>query len=556
MRAFGRSRTSIVGIAILGVVLGASTLVPAGASTRSSTPRQSAGGTIRIAAEEELTCADWIASCAGSSWGNWSLGNLTLSQALNVDANGDYVPSTMLVDFPTLDPGPPMKLTYRIKPEAVWDDGQPITSKDFEYTWKQIVTGKDIYDPTGYVDIASVDTTDPKVAVVIFKKTFAGWRDLFGGFYYVLPSHLLAGKSRSKEMKDGYAFSAGPWKLEGGKKGWKKGKSLTFVPNDAYWGVKPSIAKVIFQFVPESSAELQAVKTGQVVAAYPLPIDGFLDQLDETPNLRYTVSQGNQTETFFINAAAFPLDSQAVRQAVAYATDRQAIVDQILKSAIREGRVLQSLVVPNFKTFFTPSFARYTPDQSMVDQLMTGDGWKKNGDGIWAKRGRTAAFTVNTTAGNKSRELSEQLWQSQLRQAGFDLKIKNLSSDVLFGDRMPRGRYAVVLAAGVGTPDPGQCLTYCSKNIPTKKKPSGQNWTRTKSTAIDEQWGIVETSLDDAARIAAAKLGQDALAEYVASLPLYQSPTTFIYDQSRLEGRLEDNTVMGPFFTMNEWVLK
>jgi peptide/nickel transport system substrate-binding protein len=533
-------------------LLGVSTLSPASASVSHAVGGQAANGTIRIGAEEELACADWIASCAGSSWGNWEFGNLTMQQALNVDANGNYVPSAMLVDLPTLDPGPPMKVTYRIKPEAVWSDGQPITSKDFEYTWKQIVNGKDIYDPTGYVNIQSIDTTDPKVAVVTFAKPYAAWRDLFGGFYYLLPSHLLAGKSRNKAMKDGYAFSAGPWKLDGGKKGWKKGKSLTFVPNDAFWGTKPSIAKVIFQFIPESPAELQAVKTGQVVAIYPLPIDGLLDQVDASPNLHATVSEGNQTEAFFINAAAFPLDSQAVRQAIAYATDRQAIVDQILKPAIREGRVLQSFDVPNFKTFFTPSFSRYTPDKSKVDQLMTGDGWKKNGSGIWAKNGRTASFVINTTAGNKSRELAEQLWQSQLQQAGFDVKIKNLSSDVLFGDRMPHGTYAVSLAAGVGTPDPGLCNQFCSKNIPSKKSPSGQNFTRTKSAAIDQEWGIVESTLDDTARIAAAKAGQDALADYVASIPLYQSPTIFIWDQSKLGGRLEDNTVMGPFFTMNE----
>ncbi len=50
--------------------------------------------------------------------------------------------------------------------------------------------------------------------------------------------------------------------------------------------------------------------------------------------------------------------------------------------------------------------------------------------------------------------------------------------------------------------------------------------------------------------------GQDALADYVASIPLYQSPTLFIYDHDRLGGNLQDNTTMGPFFTMNEWTLK
>ena len=56
----------------------------------------------------------------------------------------------------------------------------------------------------------------------------------------------------------------------------KHGKTMTLVANPDYWGPKPNIAKVVFQFIPETSAEIQAVKTGQVSAAYPLPQTGML----------------------------------------------------------------------------------------------------------------------------------------------------------------------------------------------------------------------------------------------------------------------------------------
>jgi peptide/nickel transport system substrate-binding protein len=554
MRTRTRVRMLIGIVAVVGVTIAA--VAPVNASAPDRARQQDASGTIRIAAEEEPFCADWISSCAALVWANWALGNLTMPQALNVDAEGNYVPGAMLVDMPTLEPGPPVTITYRIKPEAVWSDGTPITSSDFEYTWKQIVDGEDIYDDTGYVLIDSIDTTDPKVAVATFTEPYAAWRDLFGGFYFVLPKHLLEGKNRNKVMKDGYAFSAGPWQLDGGKSGWKKGTSITLVPNDAYWGTKPQIGKVIFQFVPESAAELQAVKTGQVVAAYPLPIDGAVDQVEESPNLSYVINFGNTFEAFWLNADKFPLDSQAVRQAIAYATDRQAIVDQILRPAINEGRVLQSFIVPTFRNFFEPTFEKYAPDPAMVEQLMTGDGWVKNDDGIWEKDGKTASFEINSTSGNESRALTEQIWQSQLQQAGFELTIRNLNSDVLFGDRLPKGQFTAALFASVGTPDPGLCLIFCTDAIPSKKnKFSGSNITRTSDAAIDETWAAVDTTLDDAARISAAKTGQTALADYVASIPIFQSPTMFIYDNTRLGGRLEDNVVMGPFFTMNEWTL-
>lgn len=547
-----RARLSFV--AISAVVATGLVVAPTAASSATA---QDAGGTIRIAAEEEPFCADWISSCAGLAWGNWALGNLTMPQALNVTPDGEYVAGAMLAEFPTLAAGPPMTVTYKINPAAVWSDGTPMTSGDFEYTWQQIVNGKDIYDTTGYDLIESIDTTDPATAVVTFSEPFAAWKDLFGGFYFVLPKHLLEGKNRNKVMKDGYSFSGGPWELDGGKAGWKKGKSITLVPNDAYWGIKPTISEVIFQFIPESAAELQAVKSNQVDAAYPLPIDGAVDQVEETASLDHVVSFGNQFEAFWINADKFPLDSQAVRQAIAYATDREAIVEQILVPAINEGRVLQSFIVPTFKTYYDPSFEQYSPNPDMVSQLMTGDGWTKNDDGIWEKGGKTASFEVSSTAGNESRALTMQLWQSQLGQAGFEVTIKALNADVFFGDRLPKGQYAVGLYASVGTPDPGLCLLFCSGNIPAKaNKFSGQNWTRTDSPSIDTPWEAVDTTLDEPARVEAAKTGQVALADYVASIPLYQAPTMFIWNTDKLGGRLEDNTVMGPFFTMNEWVLK
>lgn len=531
--------------------------VTAGATART----QSGGGggpagTLRLSAQQEPYCADWIASCAGLSWGNWILGVQTLPQAFRITPAGEYVPGPVLAGAPVLEPGPPLVVRYPINPQAKWSDGKPITAADFAYTWKQIVDGDDIYDTTGYTSIASIDTRDPKTAVVTFAQPYAAWRDLFGGFYYLLPSHLLEGRDRNKAMKDGYAFSGGPWKMQGGKRGWDKGRSLTLVPNPEYWGTVPSIAKVVFQFIPESSAEVQALKSGQVAAAYPQPQTGMLTQFDRA-DLDYVIGSGNSYEGFWFNSDAPPLDRLAVRQAVAYATDRQAIVDQIVRPAVREGRVLQSFVVPSFADYYRPAYAGYTRDLTRVDALMTGDGWAKGADGVWAKGGQRAAFAVATTTGNESRALTQQLLRSQLRQAGFELTVQNASPDLLFGKRIPQGRFVAALYAQTGTPDPGLCAVFCSQNIPTKGNGfTGQNFTRTSAPAIDAAWGAADTQIDPAARIASVAQGQVALAADMASLPLFQLPTLFVWNPAQVGGPLQDNVTEGPFFNMERWMLK
>ncbi|GMU79105.1 MAG: hypothetical protein AMXMBFR46_18980 [Acidimicrobiia bacterium] len=526
---------------------------PAGVRDQGSA---AATGVVRLAAEEELFCADWIASCGGLSWGNWALGIQTLPQAFRVTPDGAYVPGPVLAGEPTVEAGPPVKVTYRINPAAVWSDGEPITSADFRYLWKQVTTGKDIWDTTGYSAITDIDTTDPKTAIVTFSEPFAAWKDLFGGFYFLLPSHLLEGKSRHRAMKDGYAFSGGPWMLEGGANGWDKGKSLTLVPNPRYWGTQPRIAKVVFQFVPDSAAETKALVTGQVLAAYPQPQTGMLDEFDDA-GLSYQVSFGNQYEGFWLNSEQFPLGSRAVRQSLLYATDRQAIVDQIVKPAVREGRVLQSFIVPTFGQYYAPAFNRYARNLARVDDLMKADGWAKDSDGIWAKDGRRATLQVATTSGNESRELTQQLWQSQLQQAGFDLQIKNASADLLFGKMIPRGRFSIGLYAQVGTPDPGLCVVFCSENIPSKDNGFvGQNYTRLVSPAIDTPWEAADRELDVNRRVSSVRQGQAALADEAVSIPLYQLPTVFVYDAARIGGPLEDNTVEGPFWNLEQWYLK
>jgi peptide/nickel transport system substrate-binding protein len=251
------------------------------------------------------------------------------------------------------------------------------------------------------------------------------------------------------------------------------------------------------------------------------------------------------------------MDSKAVRQSLLYATDRQAIVDQILKPSVREGRVLQSFIVPSFPQYYSPTFNQYSKNQAMVDQLMTGDGWARGSDGIWTKNGQKATLQVATTAGDENRELTQQLWQSQLKQAGFDLQIKNASADVLFSKMIPKGRFGVGLYAQVGTPDPGLCVVFCSKNIPSKQNGfSGMNYTRLASTAIDAPWAAADTELDSAKRVSSVKQGQSALADEAVSIPLFQLPTVFVYDANKIGGPVHDNTVEGPFYNLEQWFLK
>jgi peptide/nickel transport system substrate-binding protein len=510
------------------------------------------GGTLVLGAEQEPDCADWISSCAGASWGIWTMAAYTMPRVHDFDQDsGEQVISPLMAEDPVLDDtdGPGMTVTYTIAEEAVWSDGEPITSTDFKYTWDQIATGEDIYDKTGYEKITEIDDSDPKVAVVTFGEDFAPWKDLFGGFYGIFPSHILDGQDRNAAMKDGYDWSGGPWMIDS----WTKGQDVTLVPNEAYWGQVPYIEQVVFQFVPETAAEVEAYQSGQVAGIYP-QAQLELEPLRDAPDTEFSVIDSLNYEALWFNTQKPPLDDLNVRKALAYATDRQAIVDALFKPVNPDIEPIQAFMTPANTQWYSDPFSIYTHDLDKVAESMEAAGYAKNGDGLWEKDGATAALELNSTAGNARRERTGEILQAQWTEAGFDLVLNFTEAGTLFGEWGPQGVFVIALYAQVPpSTDPGICSTFCSKNIPTTDAPNGQNWTRLTSEAIDEPWLAVDTTLDETERKALVDAGQEALAAELPGLPIDPFPDIFVYNTAKLNGPLGNNVVYGPFWNMNEW---
>ena len=279
-------------------------------------PRQ--GGTLVVGAAGEAGCADWYSPCGNNFWGIRTMALQTLPTPMDF-VDGQYRPSPLLAGEPTVDPGPPQRVTYRINPQAVWSDGTPITSSDFRYSWEQ---GK-ASNFRGMSDIAGVDDTDPKAAVVTWMAPSASWRDRFRP---LLPRHLLDGKDRNAEMKDGYRFSGGPWMIDR----WTRGQEVKLVPNPRYWGSRPHLDAVVFKIILDGAAYQQAYKSGQVDMIFLTAALADSAELRSVPETAFGVSPSLTYATFVLNTARPPLDSKLVRQALAYATDRDSMARNLL----------------------------------------------------------------------------------------------------------------------------------------------------------------------------------------------------------------------------------
>jgi peptide/nickel transport system substrate-binding protein len=526
-----------------------------GAGTTATTASAASGGTLVLGAEQEGDCTDWVGTCGGSSWFFWSIAVHTLPRAFSVEKKGDawaYAPTDVLAGEPSLETSPRQTVTYRINPAAKWSDGTPITSKDFAFTWDQLAHAADIYDRTGYDRIDSVDASKPDTAVVTFRDRYADWRSLFGGSFGILPAHLVKDHA---EMADGYTWSGGPWKLDH----WTKGTEWVLVPNENYWGPKPKLDKVVFKLISDTSAEFQAFKAGEVLGIYPQPQLDAVDQITaglEGAKAQYSGETGN-AEGLWINNSKPPFDDVKVRQALGYSLDRDAIVNRLF-GKVGVDKALQTVTAPILKDYATlDAFSKYKKDLSKVDELMKSAGYAKGTDGIWAKGGQKASFVMKSTAGNKRRELTEQVMQQQLKDAGFEMTIQNAAAGDLFGDQLPKGDFNIGLYANVLTSFyPSNCNLFCIKNIPNEGNGfSGNNWTRTNDAELDKLYSTVDSELDADKAQQANKDGDERLAEIVGILPLDPLPNILL-TSTKIVGPVSDNPVMGPFWKLHSWGIK
>ena len=536
-----RVLTGVLALALLATGCSAETSAPPATTIEEPV---TAGGTLLLGASQQPNCADWYAPCGASSWGMDMMGRQTMPRAFDV-VDYQYRPSPLLVGEPTLEVGAPQKVTFRINPAAIWSDGQPVTSADFKYTADQIrLTGRSSNPPT------AVDDTDPKTAVVTWTDPAPGWRDLFVG---ILPSHLLEGKDRTAEMGDGYRWSGGPWIIDH----WRKGEEIKLVPNPRYWGKKPRLDAIVFKIIPDAAAYLAAYKTGQIDMIFVQGAQPEILELRPLPDTGFQVQLGLTFEFITFNTAKPPLDSRSVRQALAYAADRDAIVSQLSGPLMPGIKPAQAYMSPANKEFYSEPFARYRRDLAKVNQLMAGDGWAKGGDGIWVKGGAKATVELNTMTGNRRRELTQEILQSQWKEAGFQVTVNNTASATLLGDWHPKGTFQASISGVAPTStEPNACTRFCSNAIPTDtNRYQGGNFFRISSPELDAAWSAVAREVDAAKRVQLVRRAQEILAEEVPVLPISPVLDIVIFNSAKVGGPVSADPG-GIFSRINEWYCK
>jgi peptide/nickel transport system substrate-binding protein len=539
---------------------------PSGTPTSAAPTAVPQGGQAVFGAEQWPECVNPITSCSSATWTWYSVLLHVLPHAAILDLKGNFVASPVLTELPTLANGGitqnPFTLTMKISDKAVWEDGSPITSTDFDFTNKAIMNTTGAYTTVGYDQIDTVDTTDPKSAVIKFKQVFVDWPDLFGGVYQgifkaaAFPNADAEKPNLKDDMLDNIPFSGGPWIL----KSWSKDQAV-FSKNTNFFGKKANLDQVTFVPRIDQSTEINSLLTGEVAAIYPQPSDvSLLDQVAGNPNVKAVGSDGGYFEALWFNHDSAPLDDPAVRQAVMYAVDRQSVIDAIIKLNNPNAAVLNCGFVsfPNIGQWCQQSplpFEQFTYDPAKAKEVLTAAGYDCSATPC-TKNGQPLVVEYSTVATNTRRTTTQELLKDKAKDAGIEFKIKNYDAGVLFGDVAPHGKFTIADYATGGSVDPSITASFGCDAIPTDaNKFAGGNWNHWCNDQADTLMSQSDQELDPAKRLDLLSQVYQLEATDFLSLPLYVLPNVGAWRTDQIAGPITDYipSNLGMFYNMNEW---
>ena len=482
--------------------------------------RVPAGGRIVIGMQQEPEVLSEILNAMAA---NNMVCNLIFSKFVKYDPDFELIPD-LIEEIPTIDNGgisaDYLTYTYKLRKDAYWHDGTPVTSRDIRFTFDIIMDPKvNIESREGWDIVKSLDTPDDHTVVFTLDHPYP---DFVGETFYdesILPEHLLRGSTGERFHSDPFhraPVGSGPFRF----KEWVPGSHLMVVANDDYYGEGPFLDEIAFKFIPNENALLIQLKTGEIDIFDNANIN-FADQLRSIEGVKVYQTPMLMYEHLDLNVEHPALADRAVRQALSLATNKQEIATRIYNGLVKSAELDE---FPGSKYFNEEAARRSRYDVAAAKRLLRQAGWLDNdGDGIVEKAGRPLKLTITASAGQLNRERTQLVLRDQYRKIGVDLQIHNYNPTVLYGTYedggiLKRGKFDVAMYAWLSSPEPAtKEALYSGKNIP----PQGQNHPRINNPQLNELLRRGSTETDPGERVRIYHAVSDILVDEMPVIPLF-----------------------------------
>ena len=359
---------------------------------------------------------------------------------------------------------------YEILEEAVWDDGTPITGKDYQFTIKAI------YNPNyaspypsffSFLKAVEIDATNPKI-FTIYADKYVMAEPVLGNFT-LLPAHQLDPKNsydafsledlRAKENKeklstnaslkevaqlftspknmgqDGEMSGSGPYKLQK----WETGQSLTLVKKENWWGdaladkypmLKAAPKKIVYKIIPDFNAVTSLMRNGEIDLAGSVSADDF-KQLEkdaffkENYNFHAPAMFGHGM--VIMNGSLPKLTDKKVRRAIAHLINLEEVFETVY---LGEANPVNTLIHPS-KPYYHKKLAPITYNIEKAKTLLQEAGWSdSNNNGVVDKQLNGELVELNLKisyfSASKNASNTAQIFKENAKPAGVNIELTPL----------------------------------------------------------------------------------------------------------------------------------
>jgi peptide/nickel transport system substrate-binding protein len=249
--------------------------------------------------------------------------------------NADFSVTPLLAENWTLS-ADLKTLTFKLKSGVKFQDGESFTSKDVKFSFER-AAAKDSTnkDKAFFASIDKIETPDPTTVSLTFKQPS------FQALFHLGMNTAVIVDEKSASTNAVNPVGTGPYKMTN----WNKGSSVTLEKWDGYRDPsKIAIAKATFRIINDSAAQVAGLLAGDI-DDFPL-FAGVqsVDQFKNDPRFQVTIGGTEGKTILAMNNKRKPLDDLRVRQAIAYAIDRKAIIDGAMNGY---GAPIGSHLTPN-----------------------------------------------------------------------------------------------------------------------------------------------------------------------------------------------------------------
>jgi peptide/nickel transport system substrate-binding protein len=428
------------------------------------------------------------------------------------------------------------KLTFTIRNGVKWTDGKPLTAADVVYTFNLLKQNKALDVNSVWSVLSSVKQQGANQVVMTFKSPAVTY------FYYIadqtaiVPQHIWSKVADPVKYPDSHPVGTGAYTMSSCTP-----QNIAYKANPHYWQPgKPKVATVNYPAFTTNDTANTYLATGQAQwgSQFIPSIQKFY--LSKSPNYHYWFPPVANV-TLFINLTNPILKNAAVRQAMAYAINRQR-VSTIGEYGYEPPSNQTGIVTPTFSSWLDESQAaafgnNYAYNPAKAISILTAAGFKKGPDGIMAKGGQKLSFTIVNNGGFSDWVASVNVIQQNLKAVGIQVTPKNLSQTA-HQTAIYTGKYDLGFLNETGGPTPYYELRqwlYSGNSAPIGQ-PAGSNWERYSNPATDALINAYPTTTDPAQQHAIVAKLQKVMLQEVPVIPIVESVDWFQYDTGSFSG--------------------